>query len=485
MNLLAHRHRSWTAVLTAFSFMLPIILAGCGSSTTSPSSSATGQSQSVPLFLTGTTSTSGSATANLRPYAQAATSSSSSNQILSLSLTLTGIELTNESGSTVSILSSPVTFDACSLNGIASPVKIASIPDDTYVSATLTYSNAAVSYVNSSGTTLTTTATLANTSTTFTFLSPITVSGTTTQFVVDLMAAQSVSFSGSTVTVTPDFTIDFTNQSGGGWTGPEQTFGVISALGTSTFTLTTGFNTNITIDVNSSTTYTGVSGFSGLAVSDAVQVNLSTQSDGSLLAHSVTVEQTGIGTGTSPVGLSILTGPVTSVSGSPTSSFNLVLQQALGSSLTSGTPYTVVVGNSTTFVAPEESSLFPGLPFTPSFTASNLTPGQNVMVATSSISGTSATATMVTLAPQAVTGTVASVATSGSYTVYTVTLAPGSSLTTLSGASTVTVYTLTDQTQWGDSSTITTGSSVLFNGLLFNDSGTLRLVAGFGALGWL
>ncbi len=307
MNLLAHRHRSRTALLTAFSFVLPIILAGCGSSTTSPSSSATGQSQSVPLFLTGTTNTSGSATANLRSDAQD-TSSSSSNQILSLSLTLTGIELTNQSGSTVSILSSPVTFDASSLDGIASPVKIASIPDDTYVSATLTYSGATESYVNSSGTTVTATATLANTSTTFTFPASITVSDTTTQFVVDLLVAQSVSFSGSTVTVTPDFTVAFSKQSGGGWTGPEQTFGVLSELGTSTFTLTTGFNTSITIDVNSSTTYTGVSGFSGLAVSDAVQVNLSTQSDGSLLADSVTVEQTGIGTCTSPVGLSIIHG---------------------------------------------------------------------------------------------------------------------------------------------------------------------------------
>jgi hypothetical protein len=128
MNLLAHRHRSETAVLMAFSFVLPIFLAGCGRSTTSPSSPATGQSQSVPLFLTGTTNTSGSATANLRSNAQD-TSNSSSNQILSLSLTLIGIELTNQSGSTVSILSSPVTFDASSLDGIASPVKIASIPD--------------------------------------------------------------------------------------------------------------------------------------------------------------------------------------------------------------------------------------------------------------------------------------------------------------------------------------------------------------------
>lgn len=478
---------SWTAVLTAFSFVPSIFLAGCGSSTTSsPSGSATGQK--VALFLTGTTSTGGSATTKAQANVRAAASGSSS-EILSLSLTLTGIQLTNKSGSTISILSSPVTFDASSLNGIASAVTIASIPEDSYVSATLTYSKATVSYVNSSGATVTTDATLTNTSTTFTFPFLITISSTTNQFVVDLLVAQSVSISGSTVTVTPDFTIDF-NQGSGSWTGPEQTFGVISALGTNSFTLTTGFNTNITIDVNSSTTYTGVSGFSALAVGDAVQLSLSTQSNGALLATSVAVQQTGVGTGTPPgpgtppQALSILTGPVTSVAGSPLSSFDLILQQGLGGSLTSGTTYTVGVDSSTSFVVPGESELFPGLPFTPHFTAANLSPGQIVLVATSSVSGTKATAQMVTLAPQTVTGTVASVTTAGSYTVYTVTLPSSSSLVTLSGASTVTVYVRTNQTQWGNSSPITTGSTVLFNGLLFNDGGTLRMVAGFGAMGW-
>jgi hypothetical protein len=158
----------------------------------------------------------------------------------------------------------------------------------------------------------------------------------------------------------------------------------------------------------------------------------------------------------------------------------MVLMQPGGPGLNStniGTTYTVTTGSSTVFaIAPQFVSLA-GLPFTPTFTSANLTAGQTVAVTTSALSGTTATAADVYLAPQTVDGTVTAISSSGSYDIYTLTLASGSAFTSLSGASTVTVYA-SSATAAMNSATIAVGSQVRFNGLIFNDSGTFRMVAG-------
>jgi hypothetical protein len=98
---------------------------------------------------------------------------------------------------------------------------------------------------------------------------------------------------------------------------------------------------------------------------------------------------------------------------------------------TAGTSSTVTVLSGTTFALPAYSGTLPTLPFTPVFTAGTLFGGQNAAVDAGTVSGTTATATTVTLAPQTVDGTVAAV-----------------------------------------------GSSVRFNGLLFEDAGVLKMVGG-------
>jgi hypothetical protein len=99
------------------------------------------------------------------------------------------------------------------------------------------------------------------------------------------------------------------------------------------------------------------------------------------------------------------------------------------------------------------------------------------MVAAASVSGTTITAQSVMLAPQTINGTIAAETVSGGFTVYTVTLPSGSALGTLTGATTVTVYVGTN-TQMTNAAPLTAGSAVRFNGLLFNNKGTLTLVAG-------
>jgi hypothetical protein len=102
---------------------------------------------------------------------------------------------------------SGITFEAAHLDAVQEPFFSPTIPEDTYVSVALTYSNAQVAYINSTTQTVdVVTATLA-TSQTITFSSPITVGNTTTSLLVNFLVAQSVAMSGNTVTVTPDFDV--------------------------------------------------------------------------------------------------------------------------------------------------------------------------------------------------------------------------------------------------------------------------------------
>src|SRR5208283_3796994 len=102
-----------------------------------------------------------------------------------------------------------------------------------------------------------------------TFPTPLVVNNTSTSLIIDFLVANSVSISGSTVTVTPQFHIapapiaaTPTNGANGLMTGIR---GKVSALGANQFTLTNPEGLSVVVDVNSSTQYQGLSGFSALA----------------------------------------------------------------------------------------------------------------------------------------------------------------------------------------------------------------------------
>ena len=131
-----------------------------------------------------------------------------SDQLAAFTLTLNSITLTDSAGKTASILSTPTTIEICHLNGIQAPLVTASIPEDTYATATIAFSSPQITYISSSATPVSVTPTLATTSFTFTFPAPgFTVNNTSTSLLVDLLASQSVAISGTTVTVTPTFAL--------------------------------------------------------------------------------------------------------------------------------------------------------------------------------------------------------------------------------------------------------------------------------------
>ncbi|MGA3160865.1 MAG: DUF5666 domain-containing protein [Terracidiphilus sp.] len=424
-------------------------------------------------------------------------------QVLATSLTINSIILKDSAGKVTSnLLATPITIEAAHLDAVQEPFFSPAIPEDTYVSVALTYSNAQVAYVNTATTppsiVLDSTPTLENTSQTITFTAPITINDTTTSLLIDYLVAQSVAISGCTtsgctVDVTPDFNVaavPIPNAPTNGTNGLQTHKGVVTAISatTNSFTLTNPAGIALTIYVNANTVYQGIANFAALEVNALVEVDTQTQNGsgtlpkGSLLALRVEADDVG----TTPK--KMLLGPVASVTGTPATSFDMVLRQQVGNtSTTAPTVETVdvTVNGSTNFLLPPRYVIFATvLPFTPSFTASTIFAGQHVGVITTnySSSGTpptgTATASTVLLQPQTISGTITNITTAGSYTVYTVTLPTNHWLYKLTGLPTVLVYTNNLVVPLTAAPT-TAGTTTVyrFNGYLFNTSNQLRLLA--------
>lgn len=410
-----------------------------------------------------------------------------SDQLVAFTLTINTITLTDSAGKTVSILPAPATIEICHLNGIQAPLITAQIPADTYTSATITYSNPQITYINSAGQPVVASPTLTTTSYTITPSSPVTITNSNTSLLLDLIASQSVTISGTTVTVAPVFTLKPVPPAaaappmGQNGTGQEQNGAVVSASG-ATLVIQPPSGPAVTFTTNSATLLQGFTALSGLTAGEFVQVDFVVQSGGVLLATRVQLEPPP----PNAVQANLLAGPVTSVTAG--TGFKMVLMQGLGpavgpTSTAAAAVFTVTTNASTVYAITPQFVSLTGLPFTPTFTAANLSPGQTVGVIASSVTGSTAVAANVYLIPQTIDGTVTAIKTVGNYTAYTLTLASGSAFGSLSGASTITVYTGTATA--GPVSTTTApppvavSSTIRFNGLIFSTgSGTFSMVAG-------
>ena len=452
-----HLTPSRLALCSALTAALALTL-GCNSNNTPTSATSSNAALAVPILIT----------------------DAPSDSLVTFSLTLNSITLTNSAGKTATLLSTLTTIEICHLNGVQEALVTAALPADTYTSATFTFSNPQITYINGSGVATSVTPTLATTTYTDTFASPITISNSSSSLLVDLLASRSVTISGTTVTVSPVFsvtavpsttTVGTHNDNGGNM---HQVGTVVSASGT-TLVIQPASGANVTFTTSSSTTYQNVSGISSLTAGELVEVDFSTSSTGALLANRVELEPANNSGGSQGAHGNQLTGPVTATS---STGFTLTLMQGLGASVGSsstGTAYTITTNSGTTYALTPQFQSITGLPFTPTFTS--VTPGQTVSVAATSISGTTATATSVTLVPQTISGTVTASSTSGAWTTYTVTLTSGSAFATLSKASTITVYTNTSTTA-GSTNPITTGSTYRFNGLVLSTSSGFAMIAG-------
>jgi len=404
-------------------------------------------------------------------------------QVVAASLTLDSVVLTDTKGTTTSILAAPLTFEAAHLDAVQEPLFTPAIPVDTYSSVALTYSNAQVAYIDPTTKQLVlVTATLANTSQVFTFPTPLNANNAVTSLLIDYLVADSVAISGSTVTVTPQFHVapapiaaQPTNGTDGLQCGIR---GKVSALGSNQFTLTNAEGVSLVIDVSTSTQYQGISGFSALAVGALVEVDAQSESNGNLLALRVEEQVPPNATA------ELLVGPVIATTGSPVTAFTEIVRQEIGPPPVA-TPVAkdnITVTGSTQFLLPGrfENLQAGGPPFTPVFNAFTLFAGQVVAVDTNGVTGNEATAVSVTLAPQTVSGTITggvAPACIPCWAEFTLALPSDSWLATITGQSTVTVYVPPTGMQTLPGAPASVSSVARFNGFLFDNNGTLTLVA--------
>jgi hypothetical protein len=250
-----------------------------------------------------------------------------------------------------------------------------------------------------------------------------------------------------------------------------------AANGTFQLALASGVTLNISTD--GSTAWQGITGLSALQAGQFADLDGALQADGSVRATRISVLD--------PAAVSVQSGPVISVEQGPPARIQHVQSMLQGQgTLFIGASY-IGLGASTRFGISGELSNLENLPFTPDFSAASMVAGQNLYVSTPGFVNSNqynALASTITLLPQTVAATVTSADTSGSFTVYTVSLASydlfqklavqAGENALLTDPGVMVVYA-DSSTELFSTSPPSPGDTLRFYGLVFNDGGTLRM----------
>ena len=434
-------------------------------------------------------------------------SSTANDRLTQYQLGFQSLTLTSQSGKTVSLLTapssgtSPYTPEFMHLNGASSTLLTATVPEDTYTSASLTAGGASITCiaVNPSDASLTTSifayGQTPPSQVTVNLPSPIVVTGSTMNLSMQLDGAKSYTLAecpggslSDTYSITPTFNLtaaDLSSSPTNYLNGKEtNVLGQVSAASSSGFSVAIGYSYLSTlpqptqsITANSSTMYQGISGLTTLTQGTFVDMDLAAQSDGSLLATRVAVHD--------PAAVDVVSGPVAQVAAAVPAIFSYGQQVQGPDQLGNTAPFDL---SKATFSISQQYSNLANLPFTPDFQSSNLVPGQNVYITTpaSTVTGINSypLANTMTLMPQTVDGVVTAIDSSGDFDVYTITLASYNLFPALAGQQGAT--NLIGEPQQivvyadGNASQASTaepaiGGTYRFHGLVFNDAGTLRM----------
>ena len=430
-------------------------------------------------------------------------SSMANDQLAEFDLGFQNITLTSQSGKTVPVMSMPTSgpplgAEFMHINGTAEPLVTASIPQDVYTSMTVTPgvlgALVCLALGPSDGEQVldTTTYNATPSPVTVNLPSPLTVTGSSMALSLDLLVTQSATV-GDCVnpdgfygySLTPTFNLAPlilsplpTNAANGKVTGLD---GEITAIGSSS-SVTLSLpdiegSRPLSVGADSNTVYQGIGGFSMLAVGTFIDMDGAIQSDGSVLATRIAVEDPSAG--------DVLRGPLMGVTPS-VSALYMHPRQEQGKDLLGfgGGSFDFNFGSAIFQMSGQLTNLG-NLPFVPSFNASNMVPGQEVYVSAAVMPPAGyPVATTMTLMPQTINGTILASSTSGSFTDYTVSLAsydlfpmltvqPGQT-TVENNPSQVEVY-VDSNTQLLNTQPLSVGSTLRFYGLVFSDNGTLRM----------
>jgi hypothetical protein len=266
--------------------------------------------------------------------------------------------------------------------------------------------------------------------------------------------------------------------------------GQISFLDTinNSFTLVLADGQTLFVKDNDSTVYQGVNGPSALTPGTFVDMDAAIQMDGSQLATRIAVEDT------DNSNLTMEAGPLLASYASVPVLYAFVRQQqgylAIAPQIPLGIDAPFSVTNAIYRISDQYTNL-QDLPFPATFNAATIFGGQNVYITTHALNisnyPTYYPASTVTLMPQTLNGTVTEVSSSGVFQIYGVSLAPYDLPTILatqpgqsyqlSNPNAVEVYVDTN-TQLLNKAPLAAGATFRFNGLLFNDAGTMRMDCG-------
>jgi Domain of unknown function (DUF5666) len=482
--------RTWSPAYSAssHSFLITLTLllgigitTGCGSGGTTPTPPQFSGNTSVTVLL----------------------SSTANDQVTRFGLEFQTLTLTSQSGKTVTLSSSQQPAEFMHLNGGIEPLMTVSIPQDIYTSATVTLGAAVfvcVAQVPSGGLGIANYS-IINQDPTVSLPTPITVTGGSMGLLLNMQVSTSAVFPTCWTTpsfegfsMTPTFNLaplvlstSPTNSGNGKVSGLVATVASVGMTPSNLkLTIAGGQLGTRTLSAssNGATVFQGVSGASALSPGMFLNVDGAIQSDGSLLATRIEVEDSSA--------INDFSGPVVSVD-NVVPVLSLYGRTELGSLQTingqSGIyfdfPYFDF--DNAVFQISGQFTNLQNLPFVPSFDSSNMVAGQNVDITSANFllaGGTYTPANTITLVPQTINGTVVASQQSGSFVDYTVSLASydlfptlavqQGQTTLLNNPSQVEVY-VDSSTQTLNTQALAVGSTLRFYGLVFNNNGTLRM----------
>jgi len=398
------------------------------------------------------------------------------------------------------VFSTPQSAEFIHLNGNMEPLTTVTIPQDVYTSATASVGGIYAACVAMDPATgglfineaLTEVAVPAS-AVTVKLATPLTITGTSMGLSLDLQVSPSLNLpscyetSTNPITFTPTINLtpltiaaQPTNTTNGKATSLRGLIATVAPNGTS-FTVTGADGPTWQVASNTSTVFQGVTGASQLATGMPVDMDVAIQPDSSLLATRVAIYDA------NPSTLTMASGMMIQVAATQSPLYALVneYEGPFLYGLGGAPPFSF--GNAV-FQTSGELTNVQSLPFTASFNASNMVTGQNVFITTHATSESGypvyVPVSTITLLPQTIDGTVSAVSTSSSFTTYTVTLAAydlfpdlavqSGQTTKVSNPGSVVVY-VDSSTQLLNTDFIAVGSVLRFNGLVFNDNGTLRM----------
>ena len=425
--------------------------------------------------------------------------STANDKLVDLRVTIASITLADQAGKQVTLYNNPSALNPgiptgpgefLHLNGRSEPLVTVSVPPGTYTMATVKVGSCqftAVS-VNSSGGLVDSTYAegLCGQGTgdaSVDIPSPITISGPVMAISLNMQVPQSYTLNGTgapaSYTIAPVFTLSPaaissqpTNDQNGKFTGINAQITSVNAPANS-FVAQTSDGISLTLNSGNNTLYQGVAGFSALTADMLVNLDMAIQrSDASLLAARVEVDDAAQPTLVNGLMLAPTNGGGFLILG-------IELENCAGSG-DPGCSSGFQISSNTVFKISGQFSNLQNLPFTATFNNSNFFPGQNVSVFAHDLQ----TAVTITLSPQIINGTVTAVSSSNGFSIYTVALAPDDPIPTIqsqvgpitrsNSPSTVIVYADANA-HLLNTSPISVGSLFRFQGLIFDDNGTLRM----------